>query len=104
MSGIPDANDVESFIESVDDISRLIEGLKEGTISPEYIDGKMAKKNEKEEAKKQEACRDTSHGKRDKESDATPELTEKQNEEEEEKLIIFLIEIDWKIADVPFSQ
>jgi hypothetical protein len=44
MTGIPDANDVESFIENVDDISRLIEGLKEGTISPEYVDGKIAKK------------------------------------------------------------
>jgi hypothetical protein len=43
--------DAEGFLEQVDEISRLVEGLKEGTISPEYIDSKLKFKQEKEAEK-----------------------------------------------------
>lgn len=36
--------DVQDFLEQVDEISILVEGLKAGTISPEYVDGKLARK------------------------------------------------------------
>ncbi|GAX78335.1 hypothetical protein CEUSTIGMA_g5777.t1 [Chlamydomonas eustigma] len=40
MSSI-DESDVGDFIEKVDEVSRLIEGLSKGTISPEYVDTKL---------------------------------------------------------------
>ena len=39
---LPREDDVESFLDSVGEISLLIDGLKAGTISPEYIDSKIA--------------------------------------------------------------
>jgi hypothetical protein len=40
MSNIEEA-DVGDFIEKVDEVSRLIEGLSKGTISPDYVDTKL---------------------------------------------------------------
>eukprot|EP00882_Tetradesmus_deserticola_P032283 GHRQ01036577.1.p1 GENE.GHRQ01036577.1~~GHRQ01036577.1.p1 ORF type:complete len:206 (-),score=36.62 GHRQ01036577.1:124-741(-) len=39
---LPDVSDVEDFIDNVSEVSRLIESLKAGTISPEYVDKKLA--------------------------------------------------------------
>ena len=36
--------EVDEFIENVDDVVRLVEGLKAGTISPEYVDSKLEQK------------------------------------------------------------
>ncbi|KAG2500046.1 hypothetical protein HYH03_002326 [Edaphochlamys debaryana] len=47
------SEDVEEFMEKVDEVSRLIEGLKAGTISPDYIDSKMEQKKRKEEERQQ---------------------------------------------------
>ena len=33
--------DVEAFVQQVDEVSRLIEGLKAGTLSPDYVDTKI---------------------------------------------------------------
>ena len=45
------APDVQDFIEDVDEVSLLISGLRDGTISPEYVDRKMQlKAGKKEEA------------------------------------------------------
>ncbi|KXZ56527.1 hypothetical protein GPECTOR_1g473 [Gonium pectorale] len=49
---IPEATeDVEEFIDKVDEVTRLIEGLKAGTISPEYIDTKIERKKQDEQEK-----------------------------------------------------
>ena len=39
-----DETEVGEFVDKVDEISRLIDGLSKGTISPEYIDRKMEQK------------------------------------------------------------
>lgn len=46
---VPSDGDVDAFLDSVSEASRLIDGLKAGTISPEYIDTKIS----------QRACPDT---------------------------------------------
>eukprot|EP00198_Chlamydomonas_reinhardtii_P013934 XP_001703271.1 TPR domain-containing protein [Chlamydomonas reinhardtii] len=51
--------DVEEFIENVDEVHRLIEGLKAGTISPDYIDTKTKLKQEKEEEKKKRSAKES---------------------------------------------
>ncbi|GLC44336.1 hypothetical protein PLESTB_000480900 [Pleodorina starrii] len=48
---VDQAEDAEEFIEKVDEVHRLIEGLKAGTISPEYIDTKQKQKEQKEREK-----------------------------------------------------
>lgn len=40
--------DVEAFIDKVSEVSRLVEGLKAGTISPEYVDRKQQLRQDKE--------------------------------------------------------
>lgn len=37
----------DDFLENVSEVSRLIEGLKAGTISPDYVDSKIAQKEQK---------------------------------------------------------
>lgn len=53
---IPTTEDVSGFLEEVDEVSRLIEGLAKGTITPDYIDRKSelkeAKIKERDEAEK----------------------------------------------------
>jgi hypothetical protein len=39
---LPDASDLDDFIDNVSEVSRLIDSLKAGTISPEYVDKKLA--------------------------------------------------------------
>ncbi|GFR41120.1 hypothetical protein Agub_g1764 [Astrephomene gubernaculifera] len=46
---IEEPEDVEDFLEKVDEVNRLIEGLKVGTISPEYIDTKLQLKQQKDQ-------------------------------------------------------
>lgn len=41
-----DSEGVDDFIEKVSEVSRLIDGLKTGTISPDYVDTKLAAKSE----------------------------------------------------------
>jgi hypothetical protein len=52
--------DVESFLEQVNEVTRLVEGLQAGTISPEYIDRKQELKQmqqlEREEVEKRKAA------------------------------------------------
>lgn len=45
----PADSDVEEFIDKVSEVERLIEGLKKGTISAEYVDTKLAER---------QACKD----------------------------------------------
>lgn len=48
---LPETEDVEEFIESVDEVHRLIEGLRQGTISTDYIDSKIDRKKQKNQEK-----------------------------------------------------
>lgn len=41
---LPTDQDVTDFLEDVSSVSRLIDGLKAGTISPEYVDTKIAER------------------------------------------------------------
>lgn len=43
--------DLEEFHDKVDEAARLIAGLKEGTISPQYVDKKLKDRSEKEREK-----------------------------------------------------
>ena len=49
MVGIPETSEVQGFIESVNEVSMLIDGLKAGTITPEYIDRKHADKLQRDQ-------------------------------------------------------
>lgn len=42
------SGDLDEFHSKVDEAARLIAGLKEGTISPEYVDKKLNDRSEKE--------------------------------------------------------
>ncbi len=48
--------DVKDFLESVDEVSRLIDGLQKGTISPEYVDRKHADKLQRDQQEQQGAA------------------------------------------------
>jgi hypothetical protein len=39
---LPHASELDDFIDNVSEVSRLIDSLKAGTISPEYVDKKIA--------------------------------------------------------------
>jgi hypothetical protein len=41
----PTTEDASEFLDSVNEVSRLIDGLRAGTISPEYIDSKYAQRS-----------------------------------------------------------
>ncbi|CAD7702947.1 unnamed protein product, partial [Ostreobium quekettii] len=50
------AEDIQEFTDTVDEVSRLIAGLKEGKLSPEYLDKRIKDREaEKEEKDKQKA-------------------------------------------------
>lgn len=49
---LPHCSDVEDFIDNVSEVSRLIESLKAGTISPEYVDKKIAARTAQQEQQK----------------------------------------------------
>jgi hypothetical protein len=49
---LPHAGDVEEFIDNVSEVSRLIDSLKAGTISPEYVDKKIAARTAQQEQQK----------------------------------------------------
>lgn len=58
----PNMHEAEGFLDEVDDVSRLIEGLHSGKISADYVDKRIREKEEeekevikKEEAKREEA-------------------------------------------------
>jgi hypothetical protein len=40
--------DVQHFLDEVDEVSRLIDGLKSGALSPDYVDGKVARQGQKQ--------------------------------------------------------
>lgn len=42
MGRLPSADEVEDFSKKVNEISILVDGLKNGTISPAYVDSKLA--------------------------------------------------------------
>jgi hypothetical protein len=46
---LPQDQDVDAFLDSVSEVSRLIDGLKAGTIPPEYVDGKIAQRSVKQQ-------------------------------------------------------
>jgi hypothetical protein len=48
MATTDTVQDAEDFLEKVDEVTRLVEGLKEGRITPEYVDTKLQQKQEKE--------------------------------------------------------
>lgn len=52
----PNLTEAESFLDEVDDVSRLIEGLHSGKISPEYVDKKI-KERDAEESRAAEATK-----------------------------------------------
>ncbi len=45
------ASDVEDFTERVDEVTRLIAGLKDGTLPPEYVDRKEQERQASLQAK-----------------------------------------------------
>lgn len=45
-----DTAEVDDFLENVSQVSRLIDGLKAGTISPEYVDTKLQERDTKRSA------------------------------------------------------
>jgi len=47
---VPTQQDVDEFLSNVSDISRLIDGLKAGTISTDYVDSKIQAKSGKQQA------------------------------------------------------
>eukprot|EP00951_Prasinocladus_malaysianus_P017978 scaffold142433_cov43-Prasinocladus_malaysianus.AAC.1 len=54
---MPSESEANDFMEKVDEVTRLIEGLREGTLPPSYVDSKMqakedAERKERETAKK----------------------------------------------------
>jgi hypothetical protein len=53
---LPAGGDVEAFIDSVDDVARLIACLKEGTITPEYVDNKLEQRAKDEQRKSEKAA------------------------------------------------
>lgn len=87
MAAVPPKEDVEEFIENVDEISLLIEGLKAGTISPEYVDRKLEDKKPKpREEPKKPAAKQPTQQKEDKvKADAAEEDEEAAKEKEEER-------------------
>jgi hypothetical protein len=42
---LPTRKDVEDFIEDVDEVARLIDGLKAGTLPPDYVDARIAERS-----------------------------------------------------------
>ncbi|GLI69147.1 hypothetical protein VaNZ11_013704 [Volvox africanus] len=73
------AEDVGEFLENVDEVHRLIEGLKAGTISTDYIDYKQKQKEQKElERQELEKKRPAGRGP----SPAKPETTPSQQNDE----------------------
>ena len=52
---LPSEKEAEEFIDKVDDIARLINGLHEGTLPPEYIDSVLEEKEEKRKADQRKA-------------------------------------------------
>lgn len=48
-----DGQDIDAFLDSVSEVSRLIDGLKAGSITPEYVDGKIAQRSQQKAQKTQ---------------------------------------------------
>lgn len=48
LNMLPADGDVDAFLDSVSEASRLIEGLKAGVISPEFVDTKIAQRSQKQ--------------------------------------------------------
>ncbi|KAG2450163.1 hypothetical protein HYH02_000265 [Chlamydomonas schloesseri] len=77
--------DVEEFIGNVDEVHRLIEGLKAGTISPDYIDSKTKLKQQKEEEKKKRSAKESEgRGPAPAEQSATEKATPAKDEGEDD--------------------
>lgn len=55
---LPSSHDLEDFLDNVSEVSRLIDGLKAGTVTPEYVDSKL---DSKLAAKQQEKAPDKQH-------------------------------------------
>lgn len=49
---MPSDEDVDSFLDSVSEVTRLIDGLKAGTLPPDYVDKKIAERGEKSSKQK----------------------------------------------------
>ena len=84
-----DEGEVGEFVDKVDELSRLIDGLAKGTISPEYIDRKMEQKSK---AQDREVDETSSKGSRAPQSAGSAEdaatkaeKAEKDAEKEEER-------------------
>jgi hypothetical protein len=48
-----DGQDIDAFLDSVSEVSRLIDGLKAGSITPEYVDNKIAQRSQPKPHKEQ---------------------------------------------------
>lgn len=51
VSQIPSLEEIESFAEEASEIARLVDGLRSGSLPPEYIDEKTRERNMKRELK-----------------------------------------------------
>ena len=51
---LPSEDEVNEFHDKVDEVTRMIESLREGNLPPEYVDRKIEERQEKEEKKKQQ--------------------------------------------------
>jgi len=77
-----DDPDVEEFLDNVNDVSMLIEGLKAGTISPEYIDKRQELKARSSKAP---AASQTCHGPPNQTKQQTGKQ-EKQQQQQQQQL------------------
>jgi hypothetical protein len=46
-SGLPDVEQAKAFQTRVDNVAMLVEGLSKGTLTPDYIDAKLAREGDK---------------------------------------------------------
>lgn len=51
-SSLPSLEDADSFAEKVDEVSRLVDGLAKGTLTPDYVDAKMQRQAQQIQATK----------------------------------------------------
>ena len=62
----PGAHEAESFLEEVEDVTRLVDGLRSGKVSAEYVDRVLREKDEETEKKETRAKEAKEHAEKTK--------------------------------------
>lgn len=76
--------EVDEFIDKVSEVSRLLEGLKAGTISPEYIDTKLATAADKDKPTSNKSSSVQNHPRIQQQQDALPDAVSRDEEQQAE--------------------